>query len=306
MSDTVDATQVPSEAREEKPLKSPSPPNGLFAVFKQRYLLRLLVQREISARYQGSFLGLIWSYINPLTQFFIYWFVVGFLFQQHRDLPHFPIHLFAGLILVHFFNETFNAGTRSIMRNKALVVKMAMPREMFPVATMLVSLYHVVPQVIVLLIACLITGFTPDLVGVVCLVLAVLIIAAIGLSGALLFSAANVFFRDFGNIVNVLTNFVRFGVPMMYPYAIVEDRFGRFAPYYLLNPLADAVVLFQRAFWVPTLSDADLAKLDAKGTVIMPDHLILHGVFALLACLVILAFSQWVFTRLENKIPERL
>ncbi|NHA01753.1 ABC transporter permease [Nocardioides sp. W3-2-3] len=302
----TDTLANPSTPREEQPLSPPSPPSGLIAVFKQRYLLRLLVQREISARYQGSFLGLIWSYINPLSQFFIYWFVMGFLFGAHKDTPNFPIHLFAGLILVHFFNETFNAGTRSIMRNKALVQKMAMPREMFPVATMLVSLYHVVPQVIVLLVACLITGFSPDLTSVVCLLLAIAIIAAIGLSGALLFSAANVFFSDFGNIVNVLTNFVRFGVPMMYPYALVHERFGRFADYYLLNPLADAVVIFQRAFWYPTLTQADLDKLDRHGRVVMPDHLLMHGVLALLGSLVLLAFSQWVFSRLENKIPERL
>lgn len=303
MTDTV---ATPSTPREEEPLSPPSPPSGLIAVFKQRYLLRLLVQREISARYQGSFLGLIWSYINPLSQFFIYWFVMGYLFGAHKDTPNFPIHLFAGLILVHFFNETFNAGTRSIMRNKALVVKMAMPREMFPVATMLVSLYHVVPQVVVLVIAAVFSGFSPDLTSVVCLVLAIAIIAAIGLSGALLFSAANVFFSDFGNIVNVLTNFVRFGVPMMYPYALVHERFGRFADYYLLNPLADAVIIFQRAFWYPTLTDADLARLDANGKVVMPDHLLMHGVLALAGSLVLLAFSQWVFSRLENKIPERL
>jgi len=242
----------------------------------------------------------MWSYINPLTQFFIYWFVIGFLFQLHKDVPNFPIHLFCALILVHFFNETFNAGTRSIMRNKALVVKMAMPREMFPVATMLVSLYHVVPQVIILLIACSIYGWTPDPVGLAALVLALLIIAAIGLSGALLFSAANVFFRDFGNAVNVLTNFVRFGVPMMYPFAMVEDRFGRFADYYLLNPLADAVLLFQRAFWVGTVDDSDRHKI------VMPDHLLTNGLVALAACLVVLAISQLVFSRLENKIPERL
>ncbi|WP_435769765.1 ABC transporter permease [Nocardioides sp. SYSU DS0651] len=286
--------------RVEAPLKPPSADNGLLAVFQRRYLLKLLVRREISARYQGSFLGLMWSYINPLTQFFIYWFVIGFLFQLHKDVPNFPLHLFAALILVHFFNETFNAGTRSIMRNKALVVKMAMPREMFPVATMLVSLYHVVPQVIILLIACLLYGWTPDPVGMAALVLALLIIAAIGLSGALLFSAANVFFRDFGNAVNVLTNFVRFGVPMMYPFAMVEERFGRFAEYYLLNPLADAVLLFQRAFWVGTVSDAERDKI------VMPEHLLTNGLLALAAGLVLLGVSQLVFSRLENKIPERL
>lgn len=301
MTDTAAASP-----RDEIPLKPPSADNGLLAVFQRRYLLRLLVRREISARYQGSFLGLLWSYINPLTQFFIYWFVIGFLFQLHKEVPNFPIHLFAALILVHFFVETFGAGTRSIMRNKALVVKMAMPREMFPVATMLVSLYHVVPQVVILMVACLMYGWTPDLVGMACLVLALLIIASIGLSGALLFSAANVFFRDFGNIVNVLTNFVRFGVPMMYPFAMVHERFGRFADYYLLNPLADAVLLFQRAFWVGTISDAEKADYAAQGKVLMPDNLLTHGVLALLACLVMLVLSQLVFSRLENKIPERL
>ena len=62
---------------------------------------------------------------------------------------------------MHFFTETFNAGTRSIVRNKALVQKMAMPREMFPVASMLVSLYHVGPQLVILVIACLIVRLDP-------------------------------------------------------------------------------------------------------------------------------------------------
>jgi ABC-2 type transport system permease protein len=289
-----------SERATEVPLKPPSADNGLLAVFQQRYLLRLLVQREISARYQGSFLGMLWSYLNPLTQFLIFWFVIGFLFRLHENVPNFPLHLFAGLIIVIFFTETFGAGTRSIMRNKALVAKMAMPREMFPVATMLVSLYHVGPQVVILTIACLFYGWTPDAVGMASLVLALLIIACIGLAGALLFSAANVFFRDFGNIVNVLNNVVRFGVPMMYPYAMVQDRFGRFADYYLLNPLADAVILLQRAFWVGSVPESE------QDSIVMPDHLLLNGLVALAACMVVLGIAQLVFSRLENKIPERL
>ena len=112
------------------------------------------MRREISARYQGSFLGLLWSYINPLSQFFIYYFVIGVIIGLHADVENFAIHIFCGLIIVHFFTETFNAGTRSIVRNKALVQKMAMPREMFPVASMLVSLFHVGPQLVILIVAC--------------------------------------------------------------------------------------------------------------------------------------------------------
>lgn len=298
---TEAAEKVPTAEEDLPPLRPPSADNGLFAVFHRRYLLKLLVQREISARYQGSFLGLLWSYINPLSQFFIYWFVIGVILGQHRGVPNFPIHLFAALIIVHFFNETFGAGTRSIVRNRALVVKMAMPREMFPVATMLVSLYHVVPQIVILGIAAALNGWRPDAEGMLALVLALAIIGTLGIAGALMFSAANVFFSDFGNAVSIFNNFVRFGVTMMYPYSMVHEKFGGAAQYFLLNPIADAVLLFQRAFWTGTLTPKQQAK---DG--IMPDNLMLVGGLALLASIVLLAIAQVVFSRLENKIPERL
>jgi ABC-2 type transport system permease protein len=286
---------------EELPWVDPAPRNGLLEVFRRRYLLRLLVRREISARYSGSFLGLLWSYINPLSQFLIYFFVIGVLIGLHKDVPNFAIHMFCGIILVHYFTETFNAGTRSIMRNKAIVRKMAMPNEMFPVASMLVSLYHVGPQLVILLIACLFYGWMPDPAGMLAVVLALLIIMILGTALALLFSAANVFFRDWSSVVNILTNFVRFGVPMIYPYSMVEDRFGALADYYLLNPIAVAVLLFQRAFWVGTTAHPEeLARTD------LPPHLFALGFVMIPACLVFLVIAQMVFSRLESKIPERI
>ena len=92
---------------------------------------------------------------------------------------------------------------------------------------------------VILLIACLFYGWMPDPAGMLAVVLALLIIMILGTALALLFSAANVFFRDWASVVNILTNFVRFGVPMIYPYSMVEERFGAFADYYLLNPIAD-------------------------------------------------------------------
>ena len=171
---------------------------------------------------------------------------------------------------------------------------------MFPVATMLVSLYHVVPQIVILVVADVLLGWRPDPVGMLAMLLAILIIAVLGIAGALFFSAANVFFSDFGNIVGVFNNFVRWGVPMMYSYSMVGDRFGRFAHYYLYNPLADAVLLFQRAFWVGTVPK------NHKSVSAMPEHLIMNGFVILGASLVVLAVAQFVFSRLENKIPERL
>jgi len=296
MSQTARAVHVVDE-----PLAPPSANQGLLEVFRRRYLLRLLVRREISARYQGSFLGLLWSYINPLSQFFIYWFVMGYILGLHKDVQNFPIHIFAGLIVVHFFTETFNAGTRSIVRNKSLVKKMALPRETFPVASMLVSLYHVGPQLVILVLACLVFGWTPDPMGMVAVVLAILVIMLLGTGMALLFSAANVFFRDFSSAVNILTNFVRFGVPMIYPYTKVATKFHGHVDAYLSNPIADAVLLMQRAFWVGTTSNpAVTARTE------LPPNLFQLGLYAVGVSLVILVIGQVIFSRLQNRIPERL
>ncbi|GAA2135200.1 ABC transporter permease [Nocardioides koreensis] len=296
MSETARAAHVVEGA-----LTPPSANQGLLEVFRRRYLLKLLVRREISARYQGSFLGLMWSYINPLSQFFLYWFVMGYILNLHKNVPNFAVHIFAGLIVVHFFTETFNAGTRSIVRNKALVKKMAMPREMFPVASMLVSLYHVGPQLVILLVACLFYGWTPDPAGMGAVLLALMIIMLLGTALALLFSAANVFFRDFSSAVGIMTHFVRFGVPMIYPYSLVDERFHGHTTLYLSNPIADAVLLMQRAFWVGTTSDpAKTARTD------LPPNLFELGAIAVVACAVLLLVGQVVFTRLQNRIPERL
>jgi ABC-2 type transport system permease protein len=282
-------------------LAPPTADNGLVGVFHRRYLLKLLVRREISARYQGSFLGLMWSYINPFAHFVTYWVVMGMIFNLHKNVEHFAIHLFAGLVIVHFFTETFGAGTRSIVRNRTIVQKMALPREMFPVATMLTSLYHVGPQVVILVISAVMTGWMPDPAGILAGLIALILIMVLGLAAALLFSVANVFFRDFGNIVNVMLMFVRFGVPMMYSYSMVHQRFGSFAQYYMLDPLAEAVVLFQRAFWVGTTTNRSLTLATE-----MPDHLLIRGVEMIGASLIILVIAQFWFSRLDNKIPEML
>lgn len=295
----------PGRDLSEVPLAPPTAGQGLHAVFREHYLLRLLVRREINARYRGSFLGLLWSYINPLAQFFVYYVVIGVILNI-RDTPQFGIHLFAGLVVVSFFTETFGAGTRSIVRNSSIVNRMPVPREMFPVATMLTSLYHIGPMLVILVSACLVAGWTPDPLGMLCFVLAVVMIMLLGTGSALLFSVANVYLRDFGNIVNVMQLFVRFSVPMIYPFAMVKDRFDfevlghPASEFYMWNPLANGVVLMQRAFW------SDLRPADQVDAFPLPDQLITRGLLFVAISIVLVVIAQLVFSKLEKRIPERL
>jgi ABC-2 type transport system permease protein len=286
----------------EPPLVAPGERGGLHNVFKERYLLRLLVRKELKARYQGSVLGLFWSYVQPFVRFLAYYVVIGVILQMDRGMTNFPIHIFAGMVLVHYFTETFSSGTRSIVKNQGLIRRLSLPREMFPVSSMLVSAYHTFPQMLILLAGVLIVGWAPTPYDFAAGILGFAIIAVIGMALALMFSAANVFFRDFQNIVATLMIFVTWSVPMIYPYERVQNVSGGgfWEQVYLANPVAEAVLLFQQLFWVPTVGP------DAEHPAVMPDHLMTRGAITLVVSLVLLVFAQMMFTRLEGKFAERL
>ncbi len=283
------------------PLAPPSASLGLLSVFQRRYLLRLLVQREIAARYEQSFLGFLWSYINPLTQFFIYWFIMGVVMGAHANIDNYPVHVFSGLIVVHFFTETFGAGTRSIVRNKSLVQKMPLPKEMFPVAAMLVSFWHVIPQMLILVVVCLLSGWHPELGTLIGGFLAFAILMCFGTALALIFSVANVFWRDFGSLVGILTNFVRFGCTMIYSYSMLAEHAGSLKWLVLGNPIAVACLLFQRAFWAFSTPDpAHTVNTE------FPPHLYHQGAIALGCAILTLLFAQWFFNRFDERIAEQI
>jgi ABC-2 type transport system permease protein len=106
-----------------------------------------------------------------------------------------------------------------------------------------------------------------------------------------------------------------FSVPMMYPYTLVAKRFEEIPiiqHLYLFNPIAEAVLLIQRGFWITTISPED-----AKGAgeewgfkpglhTNFPDHLFERGLIMLGIAVLFLFLAQWVFTRLDDKIPDRL
>jgi ABC-2 type transport system permease protein len=301
----VTSSATPVRPAPDAPLAPPSANGGLVDVFRRRYLLRLLVQKEIQARYQGSVLGLLWSYVQPLVRFAMYFFVIGLVLGLHKDIPNFAIHMFAAIVVVHYFTETFTSGTRAIVRNKAIVRKMPMPREMFPVASVIVSAIHTFPQLLILFVACVAVGWSPDLPGLLGGVLGLLIITVFGTALALLFSAMNVFFRDFQNIVATLTIFTHWAVPMIYPYSRLANsdlgtEHGWVLQVYLANPLTEGVLLLQRCMWVPTAEPGTLPPNS------MPDDLFIRGFVMLAVVLVALGLCQLAFNRLEGKIAERL
>jgi len=283
-------------------LVDPAPSGGLREVFQQRYLLRLIVTRELAQMYAASLLGLLWSYIQPALRFIVYFFVFGVVLKTHAGTPNFALHLFTGMVFVHYFTETWSGGTRSIWTNRSLVLKMRVPREIFPVATMVVAAYHTGPQILILAVACALLGWHFSLVGLAAGALGLAILVLFSMALALIFAALNVFFKDFENIVHTMTQFLHFLVPMMYAYSYIA-RLGdhhRWAyELYFANPLAETVMLMQRLFWAPTLKPEEYAKE-------FPPDLWERGFIMLAVCIVLVILAQKFFARLEGKFPERL
>jgi ABC-type polysaccharide/polyol phosphate export permease len=282
-------------------LVSPAPRGGIIETIQQPYLLRLIVGRQLAAMYAASLLGLAWSYVQPAMRFGVYYLVMGFILKLHKDIPYFALHLFTGIVVVHYFSETWNGGTRSIWQNKALIQKMRMPREIFPVAAMLVAAYHTMPQLLVLVLCCVLIGWHITWSAVAAGLLGLAILVTFSMALALFFSALNVFYKDFQNIVQTMLQFMHFMVPMMYPFSRVyaaHDQYPVLYQIYMANPVTQAVLLMQKLFWA-TLSNKDLAGE-------FPPDLWARGLITLVACVVLLWLAQKFFSRVEGKFPERL
>lgn len=284
------------------PLVAPGRGGGLLEVARRRYLLRLVVRRELRRRYQGSLLGLGWSYVRPAVNFGVYFFVVGVFLRMARVIPAFPVYLFAGMVLVNFFTETLITATWSVIGNRALVQKVYLPREVFPVASMLVSLVHTVPALAILLGGATVAGWSPSPLALGSAALGLAIVVVLALAFGLLFAAINVFFRDFGQVVDILAIVIPWTTPMIYRWTAVRDATSDLGlQIYLANPLVTAVSLFQRAFWWPATG-----RPFRPGDHAFPDHLTVRGLASLGVAVVLLGIGQLVFRRLQWRFAQEL
>ncbi|WP_461164926.1 ABC transporter permease [Arthrobacter sp. R4-81] len=283
-------------------LAAPDKGGGLFDVLRRRDLLRLIVRKELKVRYRSSVLGLLWSYVKPGVQFVVFYFALGVFLGLNKQ-PNFVIYMFSGIILVNYFSEAFGQATRSVVANAALVKKIYLPRELFPVASVWVAIVHFLPQMLILLVACFFFGWTPTIPQLIGAVGAFVIVTMLSLGLGLFFAAANVLFRDSENIVDLMLMMATWFSPVLYAWYLVRDTLGEtFYFFYQLNPMTIAVELFHAAFWSPT-SAVRLAPEGAR----LPENLLSIWLpVGLLVSLLILAVGQSLFRRLEGRFAQEL
>lgn len=271
---------------------------GLADVYRQRYLLRLLVAKELTVRYRGSILGILWSYVKPGIQFAVFYFALGVFLGQSKGTENYAVYLFSGIILINFFTEALSNASRSMVANGGLIKKIYLPRELFPVASVWVAAVHFFPQLVVLLIACFFTGWQPNLLQVLVAIPAFVLVALLALGLGLLFGAANVYFRDAENIVDLLLMVATWASPVLYVWTQVRAALGStFTFFYLMNPMTIAVEVFHYAFWYPS----------TDGTAELPPNLLAIWLPAgLVMGLLTVMAGQLTFRRLEGRFAQEL
>lgn len=283
-------------------LVTPGKGRGLLDVFHNRYLLRLIVDKEIQIRYRGTVLGLVWSYLKPGVQFAVFYIAMGIFLGLNRGLTNFAVYLFAGIVIINFFSEIFGNASRSITDNGGLLKKIYLPRQLFPVSNLFVALVHFVPQVLILIVASIATGwFTGvDFKQILAIPVALAIIAPFALGLGLMFATFNVFFRDAENFVDMILMVATWASPVLYAWTMVRDQLWNWVYYvYFLNPITVSVELFHYGFWYPTVNNPELWHV--------PPHLLtVWTPIALVVSLITLFLGDAMFRRHEGNFAQEL
>lgn len=189
-------------------------------IYQYKPLLNELVLRDIKIKYRRSFLGYIWSLLNPLLMMAVMTLVFSYMFRF--DIPNYPLYLICGQTLWSFFNESTTTAMHSMIANGPLIRKVYIPKYIFPVSRVLSSFvtmsFSLIAIVIVMLVTKVPLSFALLLTPVPLLCL---LIFCTGVGMVL--SAFAVYFRDTLHLYGVLTTMWMYLTPVFYPVSMLPE-----------------------------------------------------------------------------------
>ena len=194
-------------------------------MYHNRRLIWNLSKNDFKTKYAGSYLGIIWAFVQPIVTVLIYWFVfeVGFKSAPMDDFP-FVLWLVAGIIPWFFFNESLLNATNSLLEYNYLVKKVVFKISILPIVKIMSSLYVHIFFIILANIIYIMNGYMPGvyMIQVIYYSLCTFILA-LGISYAT--SAMVIFFKDLGQIVNILLQFGMWMTPIMWSYEMISPQY---------------------------------------------------------------------------------
>jgi len=212
-------------------------------LFAKKSLINQFTRREISNRYKGSYLGIVWSFITPLMMLIIYTFVFSVVFNakwgtgEETSKVEFALLLLTGLLVFNIFSEVISKSPYLITSNPNFVKKVVFPLEILPIITLGSAIFQAIISYVILMLALfLLMGIFNWTALLFPIVLLPLIFLTLGISWFI--ASLGVYIRDVGQIIGLLIPALMFMSPIFYPISIIPKEF-QFV--YSLNPITYAV-----------------------------------------------------------------
>lgn len=218
------------------------PKDMVDSLWRNRSLVKALVRREVVGRYRGSFMGILWSFFNPVFMLAVYTFVFSVVFKARWNSgseakTEFALVLFAGLIVFNLFSECINRAPSLILSNVNYVKKVIFPLEILPWVVVGSALFHAFISLGVWLVAyCIFFGVPHITLLLLPFVMLPLLLFIIGLTWSL--ASLGVYLRDASQFVGTITMVLMFMSPVFYPISALPEEYRQLL---LINPLTIAI-----------------------------------------------------------------
>lgn len=226
-------------------------------LWRYRELIVQFAKRDVIARYKGSYLGILWSFLTPLFMLTIYTFVFSEVFKARWGVgtgskAEFAMVLFCGLIAFNLFSECINRAPGLILNNANYVKKVVFPLEILPVSVLCSALVQAVISLIILVVGLgVLMGVIKWTIILVPVVLAPLMLFSLGISWFL--TSLGVYLRDIGQFVGVITQALMFMTPIFYPVASIPEKyrvvFSVNPIYYIVEDMRSVIIWGQMPNW---------------------------------------------------------
>ncbi|MBR3660496.1 MAG: ABC transporter permease [Bacilli bacterium] len=251
-------------------------------LYQYRELLKTNIHKEIRGKYKGSFLGIIWSFLNPLLMVLVYAIVFPYIMRMQQE--HYLVYLITGIIPWNFFTTVVTSGCNCVWINGGIIKKVFFPREILPISVVGAALVNFLISCVIILLFVIFGG-----IGLSFNILWVIPIAIIqsmfSLGILFILSAINVYIRDIEYLVAFFMNLVFYATPIIYNSSLIPDRF-RWILY--LNPMTQFIDAYRNIFYYKTL----------------PNCMSLFILF--FVSIIVLTIGYLVFDKLEKGFAEEV
>ena len=218
-------------------------------IINYKEFLKSNVKKDIRGKYKGSFLGILWSFINPLLSVVVYAIVFHYIMRFKID--HYLIYLIAGIIPWSFFTNALNAGMNSILFNGDIIKKVYFPRIILPISSVSSCLINFLISCIIIVLFSVFSG-----VGISVYLLLFPLIALIQyiftLGVVFVLSALEIYVRDVEHIINFFVSMLFYVTPILYTIDYVPEKFKVILR---INPLSYLIDAYHCIFYYKRLPD---------------------------------------------------